>query len=129
MTRINVVSPAELTNQHLMAEYRELPRIFTDTRKRVAKGQNPGDIQRPDEYKLGTGHCLFFTDKLGYLLDRYTALCGELLDRGFNLNLELFNDICDAADTIPICWHGDYIPTDQAIAINRQRIADRLAGR
>ena len=28
MTRINTIDPANLTDQHLMAEARELPRVF-----------------------------------------------------------------------------------------------------
>ncbi|UGC98050.1 endonuclease [Oceanospirillum phage vB_OsaM_PD0307] len=126
MTRINVVPPAELVNKHLMAEYRELPRIFTDVRKRVAKGQQPADIQQPDRYKLGAGHCLFFVTRCGWLLERYQQLCGELLERGYNLNLELFNDICDAAELLPSQWCGAYQPDADAMQINRQRIKERL---
>lgn len=126
MTRINVVPPAELVNKHLMAEYRELPRIFTDVRKRIAKGQQPADIQRPDRYKLGAGHCLFFVTRCGWLLERYQQLCGELLERGYNLNLELFNDICDAAELLPTQWRGAYQPDADAMQINRQRIKERL---
>lgn len=29
MTRINVVDPRDLTDEHLFAEWRELPRVFT----------------------------------------------------------------------------------------------------
>ena len=74
MTRINTVPVTELVNLHLMAEFRELPRIFTDVRKRMAKGQQPSDINQPSEYKLGTGHCMFFMDKCGYLLNRLQSV-------------------------------------------------------
>lgn len=33
MTRINVVPVTELTDKHLLAEYRELPRIFGASKK------------------------------------------------------------------------------------------------
>ena len=38
MTRINLTLVSELADQHLMAEYRELPRIFGAVRDRLAKG-------------------------------------------------------------------------------------------
>ena len=47
MTRINLVSPAELCDQHLLAEHRELTRIPNA----VAKGKFSLKGQ-PDDYKL-----------------------------------------------------------------------------
>jgi deoxyribonuclease (pyrimidine dimer) len=41
MTRINVVPPRELTRQHLIAEYRELPRVFGLVKKAAARGERP----------------------------------------------------------------------------------------
>lgn len=35
MTRINLLPASELTDQHLIAEYRELPRIFTIVRTKI----------------------------------------------------------------------------------------------
>lgn len=49
MTRINLVPPAELCDQHLLAEHRELTRIPNA----VLKGKFSLDGQ-PNEYKLGT---------------------------------------------------------------------------
>ena len=40
MTRINLVPVEELSNQHLMAEYRELPRIPNAIKSNRAKIQN-----------------------------------------------------------------------------------------
>ncbi|MGP2427932.1 pyrimidine dimer DNA glycosylase/endonuclease V, partial [Escherichia coli] len=39
MTRINLTLVSELADQHLMAEYRELPRVFGAVRKHVANGK------------------------------------------------------------------------------------------
>ena len=63
MTRINVgIPPAELVNQHLIAEHREIKRIPNC----IAKGKyNMDGI--PDKFKLGTGHVKFFYNKLLYL--------------------------------------------------------------
>lgn len=47
MTRINVVPVFELSDQHLMAEYRELPRVIK---------QKINTTDAPRLYKLGLGH-------------------------------------------------------------------------
>ena len=39
MTRINLTLVSELADQHLMAEYRELPRVFGAVRKHVQNGK------------------------------------------------------------------------------------------
>ena len=51
MTRINPIDPKELTDQHLLAAYREHPRAFALAR--------PG-VKVPAKYTLGTGHVKFF---------------------------------------------------------------------
>lgn len=116
MTRINVIPVEELCDQHLLAEHRELTRI-------------PNCISRgryslkgiPDQYVLGTGHVKFFYDKLSFLKERYRALCDEAAFRGFSVQdrwpeldcPELFNA---------------YLPTEEAMALNRSRIAERMRG-
>ena len=55
MTRIDSAIPAKnLTAQHLIAELRELPRIFTAVNKRINQGKGFDDI--PEKFTLGTGH-------------------------------------------------------------------------
>lgn len=41
MTRINVIEPSRLSDQHLGAEYRELPRVFGLVRDAIARGERP----------------------------------------------------------------------------------------
>ena len=72
MTRINLVPPEELCDQHLLAEHRELTRIPNA----VAKGKYHLKGQ-PAEYKLGEGHVRFFFNKLAFLKKRYDALHTE----------------------------------------------------
>lgn len=55
MTRINLVPPEELSRQHLVAEYRELPRIFALVRAAQGKGLKPANIKAPAVYVLGRG--------------------------------------------------------------------------
>lgn len=119
MTRINVVPVSELSNLHLLAEYRELPRIFGLARKAF----NSGKLKAiPDTYRMGTGHVTFFYDKLLYCFKRQQALVAELERRGYRLTHNKPETLLDGA---PIQLMNDYNPTESALAINRQRIADR----
>ena len=116
MTRINVVPPAELCDQHLLAEHRELTRIPNA----VARGRFNLEGQ-PADYRLGEGHVRFFFDKLTFLQQRYAALHEECLARGFNVQNIWPKDLPDT----PALWR-DYTPTDHAFTINRARIAERM---
>lgn len=119
MTRINVVPPAELSRQHLVAEYRELPRVFGLARNAAAAGRNP---DAPARYTLGAGHVLFFYTRLGWLVDRQKSLIAEMIRRGYH---PTHTDTTDLLDGIPQAWVGQWAPTDDAMAINRARIAER----
>lgn len=129
MTRINVIPPAELTRQHLLAEYRELPRVFKLVEKFVARGYSPEQLSRhgqPTSYTLGKGHVLFFYDKLSFLAERQQQLIDEMLKRGYR---PTFTDrLSDTYRHLPKAFWGAYRPTVQAKIINRQRIKERLNG-
>ena len=116
MTRINLVPPSELCDQHLLAEHRELTRIPNA----VAKGKFHLKGQ-PAEYKLGEGHVRFFFNKMAFLKKRYDALHAECRARGFNVQYIWPQEL----STDPALWL-DYIPTEQALATNRQRIEERM---
>jgi hypothetical protein len=116
MTRINVgIPPANLSTKHLIAEHREIKRIPNVVRS----GRFSMDGQ-PKEFKLGTGHVKFFYDKLGYLKHRYISLYEECINRGFKVT-----NYINAWDDIPICYMGEYKPTDRDISIILQRIKER----
>lgn len=123
MTRINVVPPSELCRQHLLAEYRELPRVFRGVRKAQARGAKPHSIAKPASYKLGRGHVLFFYDKLGFLIDRQRALIAEMLARGYSPS---FVNPDALASGIDAAWLGQWRPDAKSLAINRERIRARL---
>lgn len=77
MTRINLVKVQTLSDQHLLAEYRELPRIISDWRKR---GYFPKFYEGiPSNYRLGSGHVKFFRNKLKFLIKRFSLIIQELL--------------------------------------------------
>ena len=76
MTRINAGIPVEkLSDQHLLAEHREIKRIPRTVFKGVV----------PDKFTLGKGHVLFFSDKPRYTFGRYVELYDECHRRGFNV--------------------------------------------
>lgn len=95
MTRINAsIQPAELCDKHLTGEIYELPRIMTNIRKKMQKGQKVNVDKLPKRFKLGAGHVIFFYDKLQYLHNRYIALIAEATIRNFNVeyNPDIFAD-------------------------------------
>lgn len=123
MTRINVIPVSELTDKHLLAEYRELPRVYKAAVKYYEKGE-PYPI--PSEYRMGEGHVKFFYNKLYYIRNRHFDLILEMKKRGFKTSFT--GDIPDECLKLPDRFFKDYIPTPEALSINRKRISDRLAG-
>lgn len=115
MTRINCVPPSELTDQHLLAEYRELPRVF-----RLARP----DADIPSSYCMGKGHVTFFYDKLYWCYIRQHAVYREMKRRGFKPRYHPNNLLPHKIDN-PVLWN-DWKPTSEALAINRARIAESL---
>jgi deoxyribonuclease (pyrimidine dimer) len=124
MTRINCIPPQELSRAHLVAEYRELPRIFALVRAAIARGEQPTDPRNPDAYTLGRGHVRFFYPRLGYLVRRQQAILTEMIARGYN---PTYRSVEHFLEGIPAEWCADWTPTEEAIAINLARIAERTA--
>ena len=119
MTRINCVHPQELRDKHLLAEYRELPRVFRLACKAYQRGSDPAT--HPQEYVLGPGHVKFFYTRLTYLSRRFNAIYLEMRARGWHPNF----DSVPALPRLPSSWWQDWSPTEAALALNRQRIKDR----
>lgn len=83
MTRINIIPPERLYDQHLIAEYREIFMVAAAL-KRSLKAKNGFSLsQIPKSFTLGKGHIKFFYDKGKYLYKRYTLLTEEMEKRGF----------------------------------------------
>lgn len=117
MTRINIIDPALLCDQHLLAEHRELTRIPNDIVSR--RGNVP--LSSAKAYLLGAGHVTFFRDKLLFLKNRYDALHQECLDRGFNVTYKWPEALAEYSHL----WH-DYQVTAEDIKINMTRIQERM---
>ena len=138
MTRINLVPPQELMDQHLFAEFREIKMVPKSLRRSLEAAErrhllttdarNSVLKKIPPAYTLNTGHVSFFYDKGAYLVDRYSALKEELRDRGIDFNEDspldpdgVFRDLAE---------HGffkNYEPTPEALELVRQRIAEKIA--
>jgi len=123
MTRINIISPSELTDQHLIAEYREItmvPAALSRTLKSKA-GFKKERISK--NYTLNTGHVYFFYDKGLYLNKRYDELVEEMKLRGFNPdpNRKFPKEV------FPSELYNDWMPTLEDQKIIRQRLAEKIA--
>lgn len=123
MTRINCIPPQELSGPHLVAEYRELPRVFALVKAAIVRGERPDDRRNPRHYTLGTGHVRFFYSRLGFLAKRQAALIAEMQSRGYHPQ---FTNCSELLQDVPVEWCNDWVPDEAAQAINRQRIALRL---
>lgn len=119
MTRINLVDPSELHRKHLVAEYREIVRVFALAR---ACQYELHKKKIPDKYTLGAGHVLFFYDKLQFISDRYDLLCNEMQKRGYSTN-RIAKEELHKGIAKNLFWN--YNPTPEALEINRQRIKER----
>ena len=117
MTRINTIDPANLTDQHLMAEARELPRVFALVVSAIAAARS---LEGPARYTMGTGHVRFFYGKTDYLHARQTALIAELLSRGYNLT--------HRTAPAPIGPPSHWQPDANDLLTNLARLRARLRG-
>jgi hypothetical protein len=115
MTRINAGTlPQDLCDSHLIAEYRELPRMVKFSQTAV-----PVDI----DFCLNTGHMKSVVRYGGYLADRHAQLINEMRYRGFTPNHPAVS-----RDMFPD--GSRYYPSqewlDQAFRVVSSRINERL---
>lgn len=108
MTRINVVPVEELSDQWLIAEYRELPRAL--------KG-NISIKDAPNSYKLGKGHVKWARKYGLFTYNRYLKIIKEIKFRGFKINFigDLYKYILDESK-------NDYKVNLSDLEINKQRL-------
>lgn len=89
MVRVNIIEPARLSDQHLIAEYNEILMLLGYVKK------YPNLVGIPKDYCLGKGHIIFFKNKLMYLKKRYELIKKEMVKRGFKpvkkINLSKFD--------------------------------------
>ena len=89
MTRINLVDPSELSDQHLVAEYREIFMVGSSLQRSLkSKNWEKTLANIPKKYTLNKGHVTFFYNKGKYLYKRYEVLIEEMKNRGMNPDSE-----------------------------------------
>ena len=121
MTRINIVEPSELTDQHLIAEYREIFMVGSSLQRSLkSKNWNPKDI--PIKFTLNTGHVKFFYDKGKYLSKRYDELRSEMKARGMTPDVtRIFK-----REQWPEELWNDWTPNLEDYKLIRHRIEERI---
>ena len=126
MTRINIVEPSELTDQHLIAEYREITMVPGSLKRTLVSKIGYKESKVPKQYTLNTGHVYFFYNKGKYLYKRYREIVIEMKLRGFNpdRNRKFPRDIF-----IDNNLYNDWMPTMEDYKIIRQRIAERISSK
>jgi deoxyribonuclease (pyrimidine dimer) len=124
MTRVNIIPPQDLMDQHLMAEFREIRHVGPSLQRTLSsKNGNTFKTKISETYTLNKGHVTFFYDKGLYLHKRFLLIKEELIKRGFNINKDIeFNLHLFPEDCI-----NDYTPTQQEIDINLERINLRIS--
>jgi deoxyribonuclease (pyrimidine dimer) len=128
MTRINLVPPVELMDQHLFAEFREIKMVPKSLGRSLSARGASGVLRMvPREYTLGTGHVSFFYDKGAYLRQRFLELRAELTKRGIQFNVESQLDPDNLFTLLGEIFNQTYVPTESALKLVRQRIAEKIA--
>lgn len=123
MTRINLVEPSELTDQHLIAEYREIRLLSSNLTRTLNSSQGFVANKVPKQFTLNSGHCYFFYNKGKYLETRYDQLVQEMQTRGFHPQFQFPRELW------PAHLFNDWIPDDKDKDIVRSRIKERIAAK
>ena len=123
MTRINLIEPSELTDQHLIAEYREIFMVGGSLKRTLVSKNGYQESKVPKQYTLNSGHVYFFYNKGQYLDKRYQELIKEMKKRGFKP---------DKTRTFPKeifvknGLYNDWIPNSKDYKLIRQRIEEKI---
>ena len=123
MTRINLVPPEELSDQHLVAEYREIFMVGSSL-QRSLRSPNWEKTKKsiPKQFTLNKGHVKFFYDKGKYLSERYDELIKEMKKRQMSPNpLRTFKK-----EQWPDDLFNTWRPNDYDLKVVRTRIEMKI---
>ena len=124
MTRINIISPSELTDQHLIAEYREIFMVAGSLKRTLISKSGFVESKVPKNFTLNSGHVYFFYNKGKYLYKRYNLIIKEMKSRGFKPDE---NRIFPKDIFIMNNLFNDWEPNQIDIKIIRKRINEKIA--
>jgi deoxyribonuclease (pyrimidine dimer) len=114
MVRINLITPVNLADQHLIAEYDEILMLLGYVKK------YPKKENIPENYCLGKGHIRFFKNKLLYLKKRHELIKKEMRKRGFKTNITIELKKFDAS------LINDWVPEKKDFDIIKKRIIEKI---
>ena len=123
MTRINLIEPSELTDQHLIAEYREIFMVGGSLKRTLVSKNGYQESKVSNQYTLNAGHVYFFYNKGKYLDKRYQELIKEMKKRDFKP---------DKSRTFPKevfvknGLYNDWVPNPEDYKLIRQRIESKI---
>ncbi len=118
MTRVNVVDPKILSDQHLLAERLELNFVISSAWRSMNSKRG---LRVSPEFTLGIGHVSFFHDKIGYIVGRYGQLTNEMVRRGMKPKAQLAD-----ISWVPHRMMGNYLPKTKDFDIIKERIKTKL---
>tara|TARA_Y100001970_G_C14152061_1_gene813289 strand:- start:194 stop:595 length:402 start_codon:yes stop_codon:yes gene_type:complete len=124
MTRINLVEPEELSNQHLVAEYREIFMVGSALQRSLKSKQwTKTQNELPSEFTLNKGHVKFFYNKGAYLHKRYKSIVKEMQRRGMNPDPNRKFKV----NQFPKEYYNNWEPNKEDLHIIRKRIEEKIA--
>ena len=122
MTRINIIPTSELTDQHLIAEYREITMVPGSLKRTLNSKVGLRREKISKQYTLNTGHVYFFYDKGRYFNNRYKEIVYEMKGRGFNPDpTRRF-----PKEVFPKELYNDWMPSLDEQKVVRQRIQEKI---
>jgi deoxyribonuclease (pyrimidine dimer) len=122
MTRINLVPPAELYDQHLIAEYREIRSLTRGLRRCFNGKRGAAKDSLPPKFTLNKSHVRFFLDKGLYIHNRYNLILDEMKNRGFKPQFDTID-----ISVWPDGYFNDWEPSDVDYELIRNRIKEKVA--
>lgn len=124
MTRVTILDPSDLTNEWLLANHREIPRVVNELidhpERLVLK-----DI--PKQFTLNVGHVKFFRNKLLYIAKLHQATIEECKKRGINYDKDIVVNLDDLPDHVKMFCLNDWTPTTSDHCIIIERLRERFA--
>ena len=124
MTRINIIDTTELTDQHLIAEYREIFMVAGSLRRTLVSKNGYQESKVPKHYTLNSGHVYFFYNKGKYLHNRYNQLIDEMKRRGFKPDS---SRVFPKEIFVDNNLYNDWFPRVEDYNIIKQRIEEKIA--
>tara|TARA_B110000116_G_scaffold266462_1_gene277237 strand:+ start:417 stop:821 length:405 start_codon:yes stop_codon:yes gene_type:complete len=123
MTRINIIPVSELTDQHLIAEYREITMVPAALKRTLESKIGFKKEKISKKYTLNQGHVYFFYNKGKYLNNRYKQLILEMRSRGFYTD----PDRIFPKEMFPKALYNDWIPSKEEEIIIQERLKQKIA--